>query len=429
MKSRTQWLAGISWLLLCSSLAHAQGHRHHPLVDGEFDPGMEGPEYREVLERLEARGQLSILKSGTLQPILAFGKRNLEWLDVINRARPDGQKLELSTAATQVGYPIDSPSESNATLVLAKYNALRSEMPATLLAVLDSSAPLSAALPVDDATYLGFARRADRVYQQASRWLLEEPFLFQYVSQSRRDIRGYYSLAKEADLDRKLTDWNSLDVATRDRLTPWLIGQCRNQGNLPPQCTSEFTLSVQHEGNAKAFFQKYLGVAKRTYDSFFAIQGARTNLSWTATDPNVMHYPFESPASAEIQSWLKDNIEDEWRVGAWNLRLEFQPSHSSPASTTHVVFVAGATPHVNGLGGSEITMDANRNIQEYTSRWTIRHEFGHTMGFPDCYLEFYDEDREVMIQYQLDVDNLMCSRRGHLHQIHFDELKKSYFQN
>ncbi len=429
MKSRTQWLAGISGLLLYSSLAQAQVHRHHPLVDGEFDPGMEGREYRDVLDRLEARGQFPILKSGALQPILAIGKRNLEWLDLINRARSDGQKLELSTAETQVGYPIESPSESNATLVLAKYNALRSEMPGALLAVLDSSTPLSATLPVDDATYLSFARRADRVYQQASRWLLEEPFLFQYVAQSRRDIRGYYSLAKEAELDRKLTDWNNLDPATRDRLTPWLIGQCRNQGNLPPQCASEFNLSVQHEGNAKAFFQKYLGVAKRTFDSFFAIQGARTNLRWTASDPNVMHYPFESPASAEIQSWLKDNIEDEWRVGSWNLRLEFQPSHSSPASTTHVVFVAGATPHVNGLGGSEITMDANRNIQEYTSRWTIRHEFGHTMGFPDCYLEFYDEDREVMIQYQLDVDNLMCSRRGHLHQIHFDELKKAYFQN
>jgi hypothetical protein len=88
-----------------------------------------------------------------------------------------------------------------------------------------------------------------------------------------------------------------------------------------------------------------------------------------------------------------------------------------------------STPHVNGLGGSEITMDAIRPLNDYSNRWTIRHEYGHTLGFPDCYVEFYDIDREMIVNYQLDLDNLMCSRRGHLQEKQFEELKENYFKN
>ena len=38
------------------------------------------------------------------------------------------------------------------------------------------------------------------------------------------------------------------------------------------------------------------------------------------------------------------------------------------------------------------------------------HELGHVLGFPDCYLEFYESSTEQTIYYDLDFDqdNLMC---------------------
>jgi hypothetical protein len=83
---------------------------------------------------------------------------------------------------------------------------------------------------------------------------------------------------------------------------------------------------------------------------------------------------------------------------------------------------------VNGLGGDTITMDANRSLEEYSTRWTIRHEFGHVLGLPDCYIEFYDESRAVMVSYQIDITNLMCSRKGKLQERHVLELRKHYYR-
>ena len=57
---------------------------------------------------------------------------------------------------------------------------------------------------------------------------------------------------------------------------------------------------------------------------------------------------------------------------------------------------------------------------------TLSHEFGHVLGFPDCYVEFYDRDIGAIVSYQLDITNLMCSRRGHLQQRHYDELEITY---
>ena len=162
------------------------------------------------------------------------------------------------------------------------------------------------------------------------------------------------------------------------------------------------------------------------YDSYFKIPTSRSDVTWTSADPELLSIPFKNPGRDDVKIWLSTNIEDEWKWEGWQLRLAFQDQGDN--NMTHVVFQAGATPHVNAIAGSEITMDANRSINEYTARWTIRHEYGHVLGFPDCYLEFYDAASATMISYQLDITNLMCSRRGHLQQSHYDELKRVYYR-
>jgi len=90
------------------------------------------------------------------------------------------------------------------------------------------------------------------------------------------------------------------------------------------------------------------------------------------------------------------------------------------------VFQPGVVPHVNGLGGNEIVMDSNQPIEEYESQWTIRHEFGHVIGLPDCYHEFYDVSQQAFVNYQLDITDLMCSRAGNMNERIYNELKRVY---
>ena len=160
------------------------------------------------------------------------------------------------------------------------------------------------------------------------------------------------------------------------------------------------------------------------WDELFLITAKRDDIVWKSNSSHLLKTPFTNPKSQEVLNFLKVNIEEEWRWGKWALNLDFI---EGGYETTHIVFSPGATPHVNSLAGSTITMDANQSLAEYHVRWTIRHEFGHTLGFPDCYVEFYDTSTQEMISYQVDTSNLMCSRRGKLQEKHYNELKRVYY--
>jgi hypothetical protein len=153
----------------------------------------------------------------------------------------------------------------------------------------------------------------------------------------------------------------------------------------------------------------------------------RGDVVWSSSNPTELHIPFLDPGNsgdASLASYVKDNIEDEWRWQGWNLHLDLVKGTNQ---TAHIELQPGVTPHVV-VAENAIVMDANQPRTEYDARWAIRHEFGHILGFVDCYVEFYDEERAVMVSYQIDTTNLMCSRRGALKQTHFDELKRVYFR-
>lgn len=379
-----------------------------------LDPEMTGPEYRSLVEFQK----LKLAPRDALRAILNVGKRNLDWLDRINQSRTEADRMDLWTEANTQAYPIEAPSISNRSIIQERWTALLDEMPSAMKDVLLATGTVPNTTPLADAEYLEWARKTDKVYQQASRWLLQEPSLFAYAARARDDVRGYVTLTKETDLEAKLAAWANLDAETKQRLTTALIGICKNSGATHSRCSQEIS---RVNGSAADLYRKYFPRARTLYESYFKIGSARRDVRWNDA-ANSCQIPFLEPDTQEVRDWLVSNIEDEWKWNGWSLKLAFQPS----GNVTYVRFVAGATPNVNGLAGNRITMDANRPLDHYSTRWTIRHEYGHVLGFPDCYVEFYDEAEGVMVNYQLDITNLMCSRRGKLQAKHYEEMRRVY---
>lgn len=387
-----------------------------------YDLEMTSEEYRALTQ------DLAEAETGDpLQVILEKGKRNLEWIEFINATRADGSRLELSTPGTQRGIPITEPSVSNREIVATQWNDLVANLPPDFIHVVIEGAPFTAVLKISDEVFLEHARLIDRTYQRAARWLLQEPYLSAYAARAGDDLRGYYQLTNDPALAVRLRTYQDLPITQKARYETWLIGICRNGGESREVCQDRLVASVLKDGDATGFYRQHIDAAQAHWDSYFHIPEFRTDVTWTAADAGRMVIPFRDPQHAAVKAWLKDNIEDEFRWLDWRLVLDFQEDGDD--AMTHVEFVPGATPHVNALAGSKITMDGNRSINEYTARWTIRHEYGHVLGFPDCYLEFFDEESGTMINYQLDVSDLMCSRRGAFKQNHYDQLRQVYFRD
>jgi hypothetical protein len=367
-------------------------------------------------------------ETAKLQPILDAGKKMYKWIDAINSALPPGQKFTLSTAETQRAYPIDHPMSYNVALIEKMMNDFESQAPASMKDVILSSAPVTESFPIPSDQFRTAGLLLDKAYGFSQRWLLLLPEIADYREAKIDDVRGYYVLSGEADLDKKLKGFGQLPKADRDRLSAALVGICLNAGVSKRLCGLELGVA-KVRNKVPAFYAEYVAAGKSAWDEFFDIPSdvARKDVSWTFSSPYVMTVPFLDPQDAVVLAYLTGNIEDEWKSLPWQLKLQFVAT-GDPDQTIHIKEVPGSLPHVNALGGSEITMDGNAPLSEYNVRWTIRHEYGHTLGLPDCYIEFWDDESDSFVSYQLDITNLMCSRRGHFKPVHFEELKKTYLK-
>jgi hypothetical protein len=422
----SQWLGGMAFTAVLAAFSASSAFAAKP--GAQLELGLTGPQLEAIhlARKAQRQGivQLADSDEQRLAPVLAAGKRLLSWVDFINQRRPADRRISLSSAETQPAYPLESPKIYNVEIVRKGFDEYAAQAPLPLRQVILQGGALTETLGVSDADFVTWGLTLNGLYETGARWLAYAARMDSLEARQQLDVRGFYFLGKEANLDAKLKGWATLPAADRERLSRWLIADCVNSLGNGAACPSQLALA-EKSGQVADFYAKYLPAAASNYDSFFVLEAKRADVEWTAAQPDLFRVPFIDPLKDTLRAYLADNIQDEWRwTGGWNLKLAFVPERPN---TAHLEFEAGAVPHVNDVAGNVITMDANAPLSEYNVRWAIRHEYGHVLGFPDCYLEYYDRETATIQSYQLDTSNLMCSRRGHFNQRMFDELKKAYF--
>ncbi len=400
--------SGLLALALCFSGFHARAEAGHLELE------MTSAQYQKLLA--QRNGQT---RDDKIKPSLKMGKRFLEWLTFVNENRPEGKKISLTSPETTIAFPVSKPNRSNPELISGRYEELKTTIPAWMREIVFEGKDFIKDLPEADAVFIKHGFNLDRNYQSAARWSLQEGSLWAYAMRRSDDVRGYYNLNQIADIQAKWQGWDQLATPEKAELLNSMAQLCRISLS-DSRCKSLVDEAKNEGSKLSGLYGEWMPAGKKKWDSFFKMSNLRSDVLWNA--PQLMELPFRDLSSEAEKSFLVNNVQDEWKWKGWNLRLAFAAD-----AAPNMVFEAGATPHVNGLGGNTITMDSNTPLTEYGVQWTIRHEFGHVLGFPDCYIEFYDTDERVMINYQLDITNLMCSRRGKLQDIHFEALKEAYY--
>jgi hypothetical protein len=341
----------------------------------------------------------------------------------MNSLRPDGQKIQLTKVGDLKGIPIESPKMYSPKTVGEDYQTTYQGMPTEMAKILYSNLPFTDNPPIPEQDYIDWAKKIDRNYQTAVRWTLMEPYLDELAQGRSDDLRGFYFLSqKTPNVESVLRSFDTLPGDQQALIKEWLTQMCQNRDGLNAKCEDTVATSIQNK-QAYELYLTYLSTSQSIWDGYFSLENPRPEIVWSSANPNVMTVPFADPSNPTILDFLKVNIEDEWKWDTWNLLLNFVPK-----TPIHVVFQPGVTPHVNAAGGDTITMDANTPLTEWDVQWTIRHEFGHILGFVDCYEEFYDPNAQAIISYQLDIDHLMCSRAGRMQKSMYETLKKFYYK-
>lgn len=351
--------------------------------------------------------------------ILAAGERNLSWLKHINKYRR--VPISLYDKGQLRGIPIESPLRYGEASILKGFYQTKARLPQEMTRVLFHNAPFTKEPPLSLKEYKAFARAIDYSYQMAARWILMKPYLDWLTKNRRKDIRGFYHLSRKDDLKKHLDHYNEYTELEKQQLRWQMTSLCFSGSRHPwEQCEQEVVESLSR---LYELSQKYWNKSSNTYQSFFEIPDHIKNPSTSLSGERLIS-KFKPPLSLEKREFVKKNIEEEWQKDFLKLHIDFEESEGQ--SRVFIEWVAGATAHVKGLGSNHIVMDANSSLDDWDTQWVIRHEFGHVLGLPDCYIEFYEPNTKEIVSYQIDVNDLMCSRKGVYQPRITEELLKAY---
>lgn len=384
-----------------------------------LDLELSSDEYRTLLKTQKTKE----LDAAPVATALAWGDRLAKWLAFENARRTPETQLRLSSATSRGnGIPISEPSIYSIKTISDDIEAMRRDFAGEMIEVLEG-AKFPQTLPgADEAQFIKWARRVDINYQTAARYKSLLPWRSAYIAAQAEDVRGYYFFKTNNWTAETFATFAQLPAPEQETVREHLVGMCMNDLETEREdCEREVT-QAERLGRLGALFPRFYARGERQWRRFFEIPLYAVRSDVEHSDPNHMIVPFNRPKIAKFAPYVQDNVEDEFKWGDWKLSVKFGVFRQGPRLT----FKRGVVPHVTGLGGNEIVMDSNQPIEEFDSQWTIRHEFGHVIGLPDCYHEFYDPKIEAFVNYQLDVKDLMCSRAGDMNERIALELQKMY---
>ena len=386
-----------------------------------IDLEMSSDEYRALLKKLKSSPNKTLtVDDPAIKDALKLGERLSLWIKKVNSERSPETAIRLTSAATRRGIPIDKPNKYSPSIIKQETSSILSDLPKEMKEILVSTSDLPSTIPLDEETFILHARKVDRNYQSAARYKSVDLYRYHYISAAKKDVRGFYYLDKNKITSQDLREVTAIPAEKVSDIKEALTLICLNSEGNFSRCAG-FTDKAFKDNKVSALYEKYITKAQNNWDSFFKIpvSARRKDVKWSGNTATV---PFNTPEIPKFIPYLQDNIEDEFKWKGWGLKINFGSYYDGP----YLKFEPGVVPHVNGLGGNEIVMDSNQPIEEYESQWTIRHEFGHVIGLPDCYHEFYDTSLNAYVNYQLDITDLMCSRAGNMNERIYLELKEAY---
>ena len=136
-------------------------------------------------------------------------------------------------------------------------------------------------------------------------------------------------------------------------------------------------------------------------------------------DQVVMLVEF-SQSNPLLQEALSDIAKNEWSNSNFSMKMSFVAS-TNGSSTPHIVLGTGLS-HVSTGSPNEMAIDVKLLEQSANLRKVLAHELGHLLGFPDCYVEFFQTDQKQTVYYELNQENIMCSITGHVPEAYFSQV-------
>lgn len=317
---------------------------------------------------------------------------------------------------------IDNPLVFSPKIIAEELQKLQAQMSPALKEAIFSSNGQYDLSRISEVDIIRFGPKISGLYDLALRYELLIQNKSIYAKKSNKDVRGFYYLFTKKINDVSLNGFSQLSVKDQNDIKSALIGICRNSDVKASSCKKEVENAAKRNTLASVY-KKYYNNAVLVWNSYFQIPDYAKRKDITFRN-GILELPFKLPENKQTHDFVLE-IEKFWNNTQFSIHLDMQDESNIP----NISFLENSVAHVDRLGGNNIVMNKSINMNLDHNKKVLSHEFGHVLGLPDCYIEFYDENQEAFVNYQLNKTDFMCSTAGKLTPRIIEELKRVYGNN
>ena len=256
------------------------------------------------------------------------------------------------------------------------------------------------------------------LYQNTMRFEAQKCNMTALAAKKTSDLRPYLEMndfCKEkegapacgADTIRNLSASEATFIEERT------IKMCEAFDQTNVNCQAQYNIEEQKKNLPSLVSQYQTRFQKERFEKLFLLRSSHLRFQCIKDDEEIVTMNLKVSSIGWDTNTLKSLltfVSSMWTRG--NFRLAIELVEETGSDVIEIRPTTGGVSYVPDNENRLVYLSQSLDID--TKKKVLAHEFGHVLGFPDCYTEFFDKQTNDFIYYEMgkDNNNIMCSLRN-----------------